>query len=57
MTEALKLRTFYTLHGMKETCTEAVSSCRGHEYLPVLPLRITRHIPVTVQEDMEDAKI
>ena len=28
MTEALKLRTFYMLRGMKETCTEATSSRR-----------------------------
>ena len=57
MTKALKLRTFYMLHGMTETCTEATSSRRGHELLLVLPLRTTNKVPVTVQEDVEDSKI
>ena len=57
MTEALKLRTFYMLHGMKETCTEAKSSCQGHELQPVLPLRTICKVPVTVQEDVDDSKI
>ena len=57
MTEALKLRTFYMLHGMKETCTEAMSSQQGHELPQVLPSRTTHKDPVTVQEDVEDTKI
>ena len=45
------------LHGMKETCTEVPSSCRGHELPPVLAFRTTYKVPVTVQEDVEDTKI
>ena len=56
MTEALKLRTFYMLHGMTETCTEAMSSRQGNELPLVLPLRTTNKVPVTVQEDVEDTK-
>ena len=54
MTEALKLRTFYMLPGMKETGTEAMSSCRGHKLPPVLSLTTTHKVPVTAQEDVED---
>ena len=57
MTEALKLLTFYMLRGMEETCTEATSSCRGHELPLVLPLRAMHKVPVTVLEDVEDTKI
>ena len=39
------------LHGIKETCTKIESSC------PVLPLRSTYKVLVTVQEDVEDTKI
>ena len=45
------------LFGIKETCTEAESSHRGHELPLVLPLRNTHKISVTVQEDVEDTKI
>ena len=45
------------LCGMKETCTEATSSCQCHKLPPVLPLRIINKVPVTVQEDVEDTKI
>ena len=46
------------LRGMKETCTEATTSSRGHK-LPLFffPLRTTHKVPVTVQEDVEDTKI
>ena len=57
MTKALELRTFYMLHGMKETYTEVTSSRRGHELGPVLPLRTTHKVQVTVQEDVEETKI
>ena len=30
---------------------------RGHELPPVLPLRTTQKVPLTVQEDVEDTKI
>ena len=55
MIEALKLRTFYMLRDMTETCTEVMSS--RHELLPVLHLRTTHKVPVTVQEDVEDTII
>ena len=45
------------LRGMKETCTEAMSSRRGHKLPPVLSARTTHKVPVTVQEDVEDTKI
>ena len=57
MTEALKLRTFYMLCGMKETYTETINSHRGHELPPVLSLTTIHKVPVTVQEDVEDIKI
>ena len=57
MTEALKLRNIYMLHGMKKTCTEAMSSHQGQETPLVLPLRTTDKDPVKVQEDVEDTKI
>ena len=57
MTEALKLRTFYMLHGMTETCTEATSSRQGNGFPLVLPLRTIIKVPATVQEDVEDTKI
>ena len=46
------------LRGIKEICNEAMSSGRGHELLPVLPLRTTHKVPLalTVQEDVEDTK-
>ena len=45
------------LRGMKEICTEATSSCQGHKLMPLLALRAKYKVPVTVQEDVEDAKI
>ena len=57
MTKVLKWRTFYMLRGIKVICTEVTSSHRGHELLPVLPLRTMHKVPVTVQENVEDTKI
>ena len=57
MIKALKSKTFYMLRGMKETCTEVMSSRRGPELPPLLPLRTTHKVPVTVQEDVDDTKI
>ena len=45
MTEALKLRIFY----------RDMYQCL--ELPPVMPLRTTHKVPVTVQEDVEDTKM
>ena len=41
-------------HDVKETCTEAMSSSQGHELSPILPLRTTHKVPVTVQRGVEE---
>ena len=39
------------VRGMKENIYQ------GHKFPPVLPLRTTHRVPVTVQEDVGDTKI
>ena len=41
---------------MNDTRTEATSSRQGYELQPLLPLRTTHKVPVTVQEDVENTK-
>ena len=60
MIEALKLRTFYMLCGMKETCTKAMrEDATGHTCMiwSFSPLKTMHKVPVTVQEDAEDTKM
>ena len=60
MTKALKSRTFYILHDMKETCTEATRvDVTGHTCMiwSILPLKTMHKVSITVQEDVEDTKI